>query len=85
MTDATRFRIQPLTIILVIAAVILIAIGVVYFLTPAESLPGFVPGHASHDTHHHIKHGLLAIGLALACLIGAWFTTSPTRKASQSR
>jgi hypothetical protein len=84
VTDATHFRVQPLTILFVIAALILVAIGVVYFVTPAESLPSFVPGHASHDTTHHLKHGLAAIGLALACLVGAWFTTRPNDTPSQN-
>jgi len=25
----------------------------------------------------HVKHGLLFLGLAAGCLIGAWFTSNP--------
>jgi hypothetical protein len=26
----------------------------------------------------HVKHGLLFLGLAAGCLIGAWFTSNPS-------
>jgi hypothetical protein len=72
-----KIKVRPLTVVLVVAAVVLIAIGVYYFVTPAHDLPAFVPGHEAHGTNHHTKHGLAAIGLAVVALVGAWFTTAP--------
>jgi hypothetical protein len=73
------------TVLLVIAAVVLVVIGVVYFAEPAHSLPAFFPGHVSATAkeagHHHAKHGLAAIVLAILCLGGAWISTG-TREAS---
>jgi hypothetical protein len=58
-----------------LAAVVLIALAVLYFVEPAKSLPGFVPGHEAGSTHHHVKHGLAALFVGLACLVYAWFAT----------
>jgi amino acid permease len=77
----TNVRIRPLTIILVVVAVVLVAIGIVYLTKTAADLPSFFPGHTAHDTEHHTKHGLAAIGLAVVALIGAWLTTAPEKAA----
>jgi hypothetical protein len=65
----------------VIAGLILIAIGIVYFAEPAKSLPSFFPGHEAGSGHHHTKHGLLAVVLGIGCFIFVWFQSGP---ASQS-
>ena len=75
-------RIRPLTIVLLVLAVIFVAGGIVYFTTAAKDLPSFVPGHAAHSTHHHIKHGLAMIVLALLALGAAWFTTAPEKSSA---
>ena len=59
--------------------IILIVIGVVYWVEPAKSLPGFFPGHEAGSTHHHVKHGIAAFLLGLACLVFAWFQTGGPR------
>lgn len=51
----------------------LVAAGV-YFMTPAHALPSFFPGHDMTSTKH-IKHGIGAVGIALACFAFAWFKT----------
>jgi hypothetical protein len=79
----SKFRIRPLTILLVLLALILIAGSVVYFTTTAANLPSFFPGHAAHSAKHHVKHGLALIVLALLVLGGAWFTTAPDRPVSE--
>ncbi len=76
---APKVKVRPLTILLVVVAILLIAGGIYYFVTPAHDLASFVPGHETHGTNHHIKHGLLLIGLAIVALVGAWFTTAPER------
>jgi len=58
----------------IIFAIILIAVGVYYWLTPAGSLPSFFPGYNSPTAaYHHFKHGLAAVLLGLGSLIFAWF------------
>ena len=54
----------------VLAGCALLVIAAVYFAEPAHSLPGFFPGHVSagnHEAaHHHVKHGIAALAVALA-------------------
>ena len=52
--------------------VILIAVAVVYFTMPADSLPGFFPGHETGVTRMHYKHGLASAvaGISLAATTG---------------
>ena len=59
----------------VVLGLVLIAIGIVYWVEPARSLPGFFPGQAAHSSTHHLKHGIAAFLLGLACLAFAWFQT----------
>jgi hypothetical protein len=63
----------------VIIGVLLLVVAVIYFVEPAKSLPSFFPGHTAGSTHHHIKHGIAAFVVALACFAFAWFQTGPTR------
>jgi hypothetical protein len=57
----------------------LIALAVVYWAVPAESLPSWIPGHEAGSEHHHIKHGIASFLVGLACLVYAWFQTGGTR------
>lgn len=66
----------------VLAGVILLAIAVVYFVEPAGSLPSFFPGHEAGSNHHHTKHGIAALVVALACFIFAWFQSGPSAAGS---
>jgi hypothetical protein len=70
-----------LVIAAVLAGIALIVIAVVYFAQPAHSLPSFFPGHVSatsgEASHHHTKHGIAALVVALACFAFAWFQTGP--------
>jgi hypothetical protein len=66
---------RALVVAALVAAVLLIVIAVVYWVEPAKSLPGFFPGHQAGSTHHHVKHGIAAFLLGLACLVYAWFAT----------
>jgi hypothetical protein len=74
-----------LTALAVLVGIALVVIGVIYWVEPAKSLPSFFPGHESGSTHHHVKHGIAAFLLGLACLVYAWFQTGQgarTRRAS---
>ena len=74
---AYRRYLVPLAIILGIA---LIVIGIVYFAEPAKSLPSFFPGHDAGSAHHHVKHGIAAVCVGLACFAFAWFNTGPKKR-----
>ena len=68
-----------------ILGVVLIVIGVVYIALNEHDIPSFFPGHVSHaSSHHHVKHGIAAILLGLACLAFAWFRTGPRDRTAVS-
>lgn len=68
---------SPLVILAVIVGLLFVALGVYYFVTPAGSLPSFVPGFEAGSAHVHLKHGIASIVLAVACFIFAWFKSAP--------
>jgi uncharacterized membrane protein HdeD (DUF308 family) len=74
-------NLRKLMIPAVLVGVLLIVVGIVYFAQPAHSLPSFFPGHVSagdaEANHHHTKHGIAALVVALACFAFAWFQTGP--------
>ncbi len=74
-------NLRKLIVPVVILGVLMLVIAVVYFVTPEHSLPSFFPGHSSASSpeanHHHTKHGIAAVVVALACFAFAWFQTGP--------
>ena len=61
-----------------ILGIALVAIGVIYIALNEHDIPSFFPGHVSHPaSHHHVKHGIAAILLGLACFAFAWFRSGP--------
>ena len=70
-------RRRPLIALAVAVAVLLLVVAVIYWVEPAKSLPSFFPGHESGSGHHHIKHGIAAFLVGLACLAFAWSQTGP--------
>ena len=72
---------RTLIIPAVLLGIVLAVIAVVYFVSTAHGLPSFFPGHvgasSSEAHHHHTKHGIAALVLAVACFIFAWFQTGP--------
>jgi hypothetical protein len=65
-----------------VVGVALIALSIVYFTVPAGSLPSILPGHEAGSSHIHVKHGLAALFVGLACFVLVWFRTGPKHKAS---
>jgi hypothetical protein len=62
-----------------VAGIALIVLAVVYWVEPAGSLPGWIPGHEAHSGHHHVKHGIAALFVGLALLAFVWFQTGKTK------
>ncbi|MEA2428132.1 MAG: hypothetical protein QOF37_1760 [Thermoleophilaceae bacterium] len=69
---------RSLIIPAVVLGVVLLVVAVLYFVDPAQSLPSFFPGHQAGSTHHHVKHGIAAVVVALATFVFAWFQTGPS-------
>ena len=76
-----RYR-KQLVALAVALGIALIAIAVVYWVEPARSLPSFFPGHDAGSSHHHVKHGIAAVLVGLACFAFAWFNTGPKKSPS---
>jgi hypothetical protein len=57
-------------LMLTLLGVILLVVAAVYFLVPADQLPGFFPGHEDGVARMHTKHGVVA-GVAGLVLIAA--------------
>ena len=50
----------------------LLVIAVMYFVMPADSLPGFFPGHETGVTRVHMKHGIVAGVAGVVLLAIGW-------------
>jgi hypothetical protein len=59
-------------LILSLLGVVLLVVAAVYFLMPADQLPGFFPGHEAGVSRMHYKHGIVSAVAALV-LLGAGF------------
>lgn len=65
----------------VILGIIFVVIAVYYWITPAGSLPAFVPGFEAGSTSIHLKHGIASLLLGLALFVFAWFKSGkPAQK-----
>ena len=59
-------------LVLTLLGVVLLVVAAVYFLMPADQLPGFFPGHEAGVTRMHYKHGIVSAVAGLV-LLGAGF------------
>lgn len=57
-------------LVLTLLGVVLLVIAAIYFVVPADQLPGFFPGHEAGVARVHMKHGVVA-GVIGLVLIGA--------------
>jgi hypothetical protein len=57
-------------LILSLLGIVLLVVAAAYFLVPADSLPGFFPGHEAGVTRMHTKHGVVS-GVAGLVLLAA--------------
>jgi hypothetical protein len=61
---------SSMKLILTLLGVVLLVVAAVYFLMPADQLPGFFPGHEAGVTRVHTKHGIVS-GVAGVVLLAA--------------
>jgi hypothetical protein len=61
---------SSMKLILTLLGVVLLVVAAVYFLMPADQLPGFFPGHEAGVTRMHTKHGIVS-GVAGVVLLAA--------------
>ena len=66
---------KTIAILAAIIGVIFVIIAIVYFVTPAKSLPFFLPGYQAGLAKTHFRHGIGSLLLGLALFAYAWFQT----------
>ena len=71
---------KALMLIAVILGILFVVAAIVYFITPASSLPGFLPGYQAGLGTHHYKHGIGSLLLGVACFVFAWFQSGKKEK-----
>jgi len=64
---------KPLPLIAGILGVVFLALAALYGLTPAGSLPAFIPGFEAGSDHVHMTHALVSLIVALLLFVFAWF------------
>lgn len=63
-----------------VLGVVLILLAFVYWLTPANALPQFLPGYSATATAAHVKHGVAALVIGLLLIAFAWFASGKKSK-----
>ncbi len=59
--------------VLTVLGIVLLIVAAVYFVMPADQLPGFFPGHEAGVDRIHAKHGIVAAVAGLVLLAaGVW-------------
>jgi amino acid permease len=79
MPTSSKMTFRATTALCLVVAVACVIVAIVYFSKTADALPSFFPGHQTGSTHHHTKHGIAFVALAILALIGAWFSTAPAK------
>jgi len=59
--------------ILIVVALLFAAIAAAYFVLPGGSLPSFFPGFEPGSARVHVKHGIVALAVAIVLFGIAWF------------
>ena len=61
-----------------IIGLVFMGLAIVYWLTPADGLPRFLPGFQAESDHVHLTHALgsLVVALALFAIAIIWFQLS---------
>jgi hypothetical protein len=60
-------------LVLSLVGVVLLIVAAVYFVMPADQLPGFFPGHEAGVARIHSKHGIVAGAAGIVLLVAGWW------------
>jgi len=60
-------------LVLYVLGIVLIVVGAIYLVLPADQLPSFFPGHETGLTRIRLKHGLLSGGVGVVLLAAGWW------------
>ena len=71
---------KALVALLVLIGLVALAVGVVYFVVKAGTLPSFIPGHKTGSSAHHDKRGLIAVVVGAVVLLIAVISASVGRR-----
>jgi amino acid transporter len=75
---------RSLVIPATLAGLALVVVAIFYFADSAAALPSFFPGHEAGSAHHHVKHGIATLVVALGAFVFAWFQTGPTHRQAEA-
>lgn len=67
---------KPLPMVAGLLGLISLVLSAVYWLTPAGSLPAFLPGFAAGSSHVHVTHALVLLIVAVVLFAIAWFQSA---------
>jgi hypothetical protein len=65
---------RSMKLILSLLGVVLLIVAAVYFMTPADQLPSFMPGHEAGVARMHTKHGIVAAVAGVVLLAAGWWS-----------
>jgi hypothetical protein len=60
-------------LICTVLGLVLIVIAVMYFMMPADALPGFFPGHETGLMRMRYKHGMVSGALGFVLIAVGWW------------
>jgi hypothetical protein len=60
----------------IILGMLFVAVTIFYWVTPAGSLPSYMPGFIAGSSVIHIKHGIASLILAIGLFIYSWFASA---------
>jgi hypothetical protein len=66
-------------LIAILLGLAFVALAIAYFVIPAGSLPGFIPGFEAGSTRIHIKHGLASLAVGIVLFGIAWWIGRSSR------
>jgi len=69
-TGSTMRMVRTVGVVLLILGLVALAVGIVYFVVPAHSLPSFM-GRTHSPSAHRSKRGTASVVVAVLLLIGA--------------
>jgi ammonia channel protein AmtB len=64
---------SPVATLVAVIGVIFVIVAIVYWLVPAGSLPGVMPGFEAGSTQVHVKHGIAALVIGIVLIVASRF------------